>query len=72
MVSSTIFQGADRLWTNVMKNAVKFINDNGGKATLMPTISKRLSWNKVFPTFTQAAVQNNTSTNNSNKPGSSN
>ncbi len=44
VMKDEIFTGADKLWNAVMTNVVNYINQNGGKAKVGPSVSKRLSW----------------------------
>ena len=42
-----VFEGADALWTSFQERLVKFVNDNGGKATLVTPIMYRPPWQAV-------------------------
>lgn len=42
---------ADATWENLIRNVSKFINDNGGKTTIMPAEKKRIDFNIFFKKF---------------------
>lgn len=42
---------ADATWENLIRNVSKFINDNGGKSTIMPAEKKRIDFNVFFKKF---------------------
>ncbi|GAL85782.1 Rhs family-like protein [Sporocytophaga myxococcoides] len=46
--NALVFPGAERLWPQVMANVVKYVNDNGGQATVNPYISKRIDWTEDY------------------------
>lgn len=39
-----VFDGADRLWTSYQVALKKFVNDNGGEATILPGFAQRFDW----------------------------
>lgn len=47
-VEKDIFEGADELWKNVMKNVKKYVESIGGEAVINPHISKRISWKNDY------------------------
>lgn len=42
---------ADATWNNLIKNVSRFINENGGKTTIMPPEIKRVNFNIFFKKF---------------------
>jgi len=47
---NTVFDGADKLWSNIQKNMIQFINANGGSASYYypQRIAARPKWGEVY------------------------
>jgi hypothetical protein len=45
--SGNPFQGADELWVSFQDGIKKFVDENGGMATINAPIKGRTDWNKV-------------------------
>lgn len=43
-ISSTVFEGANKLWNAVMQNIVNYVNKTGGEATVGASSNKRVSY----------------------------
>jgi hypothetical protein len=46
-VQSIIFSSAHALWSNFQKGVARFVNDNGGAATIGEPVSRRYDWAEV-------------------------
>jgi hypothetical protein len=43
-----VFEGADALWTSFQSRLTKFVNDNGGKATIVTPVKYRPQWQTII------------------------
>ncbi|MEM7713375.1 MAG: hypothetical protein AAF349_07315 [Cyanobacteria bacterium P01_A01_bin.68] len=47
IASTQVFGGGEALWTSFQQSLVKFVNQQGGSAEIVPAISKRCDWEQI-------------------------